>query len=160
MKDYDQLKQNKVTAQNECNAHLNEIVPLLRKWMEPFLGQQVIKANGGYMKKFIDCKPSFSMAGSAREFRWWTTATGYSIRVNGSQCVTDSNGTVYAESSVYLSDLRDGVLTKMYPIESPLKTDYDVAEIKVLLEKIDAKKKEIDILRAALGDFRDGINTN
>ena len=96
----------------------------------------------------------------ANGFRWWLDWSGYSIRVNGSQCVTDRNGTVYAESSVYLSDLRDGVMTKMHPIESPLKTDYDVAEIKVMLEKIDAKKKEIDILRAALGDFRDGINTN
>lgn len=156
MKNYEQIKLNKVEAQNKCHMFLNDLVPQLRDWLEPFVGTAIIKVDGDYMRKVVDSRPQFSKV----NFRWWTTHSSFSIRVNGSYSISDANGTVYADAEVYVAELASNHLIKTYPRSDPLKTDYNKDEIEMWLKNIAGLQKQIDAIKSQMGPFRDGISVH
>lgn len=121
-------------AFNRANAEANRLAPLYLAALAPFVGLPVLKADGTWRQKVRDAFPAPLQPANvspSRQFSVWTeTGAGYSVcfHVKAMEASAgrsdDYQIANYAESYVYVGELRDGVLTKIGNPNGPLPTDY------------------------------------
>jgi hypothetical protein len=137
----------RVAAKNRANANAMALYDAFTKALAPFVGQKITKANGDLLAKVVDALPSLS-------FFHYRDSSQYSLRyvAKESQNLGDGIGCVYEETSVYIGDLVNGVLVKLYD-RPVIRTDYNENEIKLLRKLAEDARDEARKAESALGSF-------
>lgn len=156
MKVYDTALDAKIAARNEVNALANASFPDAVTALQPFVGQKVCKADGSLLEKVKKALPPTLSANGSEAHTWYSTGHGYSLVLNVKTCTCSKarNATPtndyqianYAESTLYLGDLQNGVLTKLHNAPT-YKTDYTadfVREARKEVEQADKAKREAE----------------
>jgi len=124
----------KVAAQNEANRIANAMYLPATEALKPFIGQKVCKVDGGLLEKVKKVLPEASAhEGNHGQRPYYSTGHGYSLTLQIRICEeakrrNGEQGSYYSEAVLYVADLRDGVLIKLYD-PNTRRTDYTEAEI-------------------------------
>ena len=152
MKIYETALSAKIAARNEVNTLANTSFPDAVAALQPFVGQKVCKVDGSLLAKVEKALPPALHANGNEAHTWYSTGHGYSLVLNVETCTSAKGKTndyqiaQYAESTVYLGHLQNGVLTGLCDAPS-LKTDYSedfVREARLEVEKADKAKREAE----------------
>jgi len=124
MKIYDNELDAKIAARNEVNALANESYQAAADALRPFVGQKVCKADGSLLKKVQEALPPSIQQSNGDAHSWYSTGHGYNVVLNvkTSKCTRGKNWTPqndyqvasYAEATLYIGHLQNGVLTGLY----------------------------------------------
>lgn len=146
----------KVAARNEVNRLANAAFPDAAKALEPFVGQKVCKVDGSLLEKVNKALPPTMSANGSEAHSWYSTGHGYNLVLNVKTCkcskarnatpTNDYQIANYAESTVYLGHLQNGILTGLYDAPS-YKTNYSesfVHEARQEVEQADKVKREAE----------------
>jgi len=162
MQSHDTALAAKVAAQNEANAVANQHTPALLAALSPFMGKNVCKVTGELLAKVKAALPALPDYSNNRDVSCWvSTGHGYSITLNVKTChgqrKKDYTGAHYAETLVYLGELSNGELSKLYPFE-PRHTDYTEAEIIAARKEVNAAKDALSKAQGKLAGFGEHDN--
>ena len=139
----------KVAAVNKGNAYAKELYALLTATFTPFLGEQIFKKEGGLMAKVQKVMPALPNGRGLMVYRY---GSDYSlVFVVKTDEVIDGHA-YYAETSVYIGELDNGVLTKMTPW-SDRRSDFTVEEILRKRKAYEEAKKIADDAKGELHPF-------
>lgn len=118
-----ECKVKAVNAAHECGRMLfNELVEIFT----PLVGEKVEKQDGDLLSKIKLLIPDFSDGDRMYVFK---NHSKYSLSWTVKACcVAASNICIYHDISVYIGDLENGVLTKVYP-SFDARSDYTVEEV-------------------------------
>lgn len=140
----------KVAARNEVNAFANASFQTASDALKPFVNQKVCKVDGSLLEKVKRALPVLD--GGHFPQTWYSTGHGYNLVLNVKTCVSAKGKTSdyqlahYAESTVYLGHLDNGVLTGLY--DAPrYQTDYTedfVRAARLEVEQADKAKREAE----------------
>lgn len=109
------------------------IYPELREALAPFVGQKILKADGTLLKKIAELIPKISNYDGISIYK---SISDYNINWSVKSCEQSQSrnsyeghtNTYYYEIGVYVGDIRDGILIRLY--DPPIhKTDYTVEEV-------------------------------
>jgi hypothetical protein len=154
---YDNQLDAKVAARNEVNKAANDSFAAAHEALEPFVGQKVCKVSGGLFDKVYKALPPTIEGGGFGLHSWYSTEHGYTLKLNlktstsyksrlGSECAA------YAEATVYLGDLSNGVLTKLYDAPN-YRTDCTADEIRAARKEVDEAEKAMRAAESKINDF-------
>jgi len=147
VKIYDDALSAKVAARNEVNSIANVRFADAVAALQPFVGQKVCKVDGSLLEKVKKALPETGTDPHC----WYSTGHGYNLVLNVKVCTSartkgDYQLAHYAEATVYLGHLNNGVLTGLY--EAPnYKTDYTeqfVRKARLEAEQADKVKREAE----------------
>src|SRR3954464_8487714 len=99
-----------VEAVNSANKAAMELYPKLAAIFKPLVGQRLVKVSGTeLLKKVEDQLPDFPYNSRLQIYK---TITNYSLSFTCKTCVNvpSQQYCVYKESTVYIGEMRDGVL--------------------------------------------------
>lgn len=117
----------RVAAVNRANSIVNEIAPLYRGAITPFLGQKVIKANGEYLEKV---KKAFPVLPPSADAQIYSPHLGCFV-VKVSENYSD-HSCVYAEPYFYAFYVnQQGIAEAARSEFVPLRTDYTVTGVTI-----------------------------
>lgn len=144
---YDNALSAKIAARNEVNAIANASFADAIAALQPFVGQKVCKVDGSLLEKVKKALPDTSLDPHC----WYSTGHGYSLVLNVKVITSaatkgDYQIAHYAEATVYLGHLSNGVLTELYDAPS-YKTDYTedfVRAARLEAESADKVKREAE----------------
>lgn len=150
MRIYDSELSAKVAARNEVNALANRSFPDAVEALRPFIGQKVCKVDGSLMEKIKKALPPTMSANGSEAHSWYSTGHGYNLVLNVKTAAcskgkgwTQSNQyqtAHYAESTVYLAHLSNGVLTGLYDAPN-FKTDYSEEFVRDARQEVERADK-------------------
>lgn len=141
----------KVAAQNEANTLANERFEPIIKALAPFVGQKICKVDGSLLEKVKKALPVFPSDFNNSSF--YSTGHGYSLRLDIRTChAVEPNGCAYAESTVYLGSLDNGVLIN-YDKAPNLKTDFTEEYVQEARKEVEAAEKAMRNAEAKLYYF-------
>lgn len=122
----------RVIARNRANANAMALYDLLSKVFAPFAGQKIKKVDGTLLAKVQASFPKIT-------FSFYRYRSNYSVCYVAKECqsLSDGNSCVYEEATVYIGDVSNGVLVKLYD-RPELRTDWTVEEVQKL--RIEAEK--------------------
>lgn len=146
----------KVKAVNLANQRGIELYKKLVEIFRPLIGKQVLKANDTLMKKYTDLLPKWPYLALETNVTIYRYSSAYSLVWVVKACISDNPTgpgiAHYAEASVYIGSIRDGVLVE---ISSPFeaRTDYNAADVEAAREKYRIAKKASDDAFSALHPF-------
>lgn len=126
--------QAKVDARNLVNQAVKDNAQMFFDACAPFVGQQIVKADGYFTKKFLAAMPNVG-------FCWGQGR--YSLSRTFKACEAGERSSFYAEAMLYIGDLDGGVLKNLNPNFKPefYPSNYDAAEVeKARLEVRDAEE--------------------
>ena len=157
MRDYaadrDREFRAKVEAVNLANGWANDFHGRLTDVVVPFLGKQVAKASGGLLEKVKKVLPALP-SGS------YLHLTDYSLAWTFKSCVVVRHGDIgvaqYYETTVYVGDLTNGVLTKLHEVRTDRKTDYCADVIYAQRAKVASLKAAYESASGELYPFGEG----
>jgi hypothetical protein len=142
--------ETKVKAFNAAHQFANELYPKLAAVFTPLVGCKVVKVDGSLLAKVASQLPEMP---NTHNLMVYPGHSNYSLRWVVKTSEMDSEHTcLYAEAGVYVADIRDGVVTKIYDAPN-LRSDYAVAEIEVKREIYKAAKRAADAAYSALSPF-------
>lgn len=146
---FDKL-QAKVRAVNRANKEAIDLYNILVPIIAPFVGEKVELKGGGLTAKVKTLLPDFPCTPQLHIHRHisnyslaWTVKTGELV---------GTYGWIFHEVTVYVGDLKDGVLTKII-IPSNRRTDYTEEEVKKNREKLNNVEKAMRAAQSALYPF-------
>lgn len=146
----------KVTARNRVNALALTHTPGILEVLQPFVGQKVINADGTILKKLRDRLPRDAGGNTSRAGWWHYSSTDYRLRVefklNESYDSRGSEIAMYAEQSVDLGTLQNGVLTELGTLPD-LRLTYSTAEVIEARKELQAAKELVSAAQRKLFDF-------
>lgn len=137
----------RVIARNRANANAMALYDAYAKALAPFIGQKILKADGCLLAKVIAVLPTLPM-------HYYREHSNYSLRFVAKECenIQGGCGCVYEETSVYIGDLTNGVLVKLY--ERPtFRTDYCVEEIQMLRQLAEKARDDARQAESKLDGF-------
>lgn len=120
--------ETRIAARNEVNAIAIEYTAKCRLALAPLIGQQIILASGQNSAKFRKICDAFALPVAC----YISTGRGYSVTANFKVCKTTDAGTFYAEATLYLHDIKNGVMMandNYLTHTNHLRTDFDWQEI-------------------------------
>lgn len=139
-----------VKAVNRRNTEIFKIIPDVFTAITPFLGQKIELATGGLTKKVVSALPALPSNTSLQSY--YNTSHGYSLKVNVRTCesVAGNCGCVYSEAVIYIGDLSNGILTKIYEQPNPKHwpVNYTVEQVEILEEGIRHHERELSDFRS------------
>ncbi len=143
MSKYDASLVAKVKAVNDAHTYAPTLHAMLTEAIAPFVGQQIFKADGGFMAKVakvlpkLPCTPALHCyLSSSRYLLSWVVKTCESY-----EYAAGRTGCLYYETTVYVGKLDNNVLTALEPF-TERRTDYTAAEI------TEKRKKAADLKTA------------
>lgn len=140
-----EITRTQVLARNLLNLAILDWVPAMRQALAPFIGQKICKVDGTLLKKVHEVLPP-----SVHDIKlqiYYSTGAGYSLTAGfkvGVYCGENQYGWRYAEATVYLCDLANGVMSRLYNFE-PLnyRTDYTLDEVLSLQGSLRTAKEQV-----------------
>lgn len=145
---------SKVEAVNRCHKLANEFAADLRKALTPWLGKQIIKADGQLMARFkpavdVLCvyRPDLQIVRS----HWGVSCIDFDIKVS---YATGADSCAYYTVAARVANARDCMLIDFRP-EVLLKTDYKVEDIRAIKAEIEAARTLLHAAESKLSPFRE-----
>lgn len=137
----------RVKARNSVNTEANKLFPTLNAIFVPFVGQKILTKDGSLLSKISKLLPEFSRTPKMHIYR---STSNYSLmwNVQASEMCSE-NSCVYAEASVRIGSISDGVLESLYDAPK-YRTDYTVEDIEAKRNIYAEAKKLAD---SALSDL-------
>jgi hypothetical protein len=144
-----------VKAYNRAALAGGKLYEMLSEIFKPFVGQQVCKKDGSLLAKISALIPKFGNTPALMIYKH-TTPLNYSLVwvAKTSEQVQGKEFCVYQEVSVYIGELRDGVLTALCPPPN-LRHDYTVEEVERNRQAVKEAQKTLDDARSKLHPFGD-----
>jgi hypothetical protein len=139
----------KVKAVNAANEYVPQLYDLLVEIFKPFVGQRISKADGCLFKKINDLLPS---PPNKRGLRVYRMSSSYSLVWAIQTCETYPSIAMYHETSVYIGNMRDGVLLSLCGPPEP-RPAYRVEDIVAARDRYKEAKRVADEALALLGPF-------
>ncbi len=138
----------KVEAKNKVNARALAITGAYLAAIAPFVGQQIYKADGDFLKKFKAALPEGVPGDYFFPSRYnLVRVVRDHAEVNGSYSETQ-------EASVYLGKCDGPILTELYqPMPENFRTDYTVEEIVQARKALTEAKRAVSAAESALCGF-------
>lgn len=151
--------ETKVAARNKVNAIALAYTAKCRLALAPLVGQQIILASGQNSAKFRKIHDSLVLPDACQI----STGRGYSVTANFKVCKTTEAGTFYAEATLYLYDIENGVMTAndayLNHIDSDhYRTNFSAKEIVLAREDVTAARKFLQAAEGALYGFGEHDN--
>jgi hypothetical protein len=153
MPNYFARLQAKVAARNHNHVLALSMLPAILEACRPFIGKKVKNADGTLAKAFLKTLPILPHASNGQA---WYQASNYSLTVDvkvSEQFPEPDCGCTYAESTQYLGDLADGILTKVYDMPTGLRADYTAEEIAVIRKSVQGARSILRDLENKLVGF-------
>jgi len=142
----------RVRGVNRANEVANALYHDLRRVLEPFMGQKVVKAEGGLMKKVQDAIATLQLP-STPQLHVYRYQSDYSLVWTVKTCESIPSHTYYHETSVYVGELaHHQTLSKWYDPPKH-RTDYNVSEIQAARDAFKDAEKAFETARSALVPF-------
>lgn len=142
------ILESRIAARNLANAEANRLAPIFRANFAPLVGQKIMKV-GGLMAKYEKLVPEITKHPNLLHMYRYP-GMGYTLNYVVKACVEhEPCGCSYEEVSIYVGELRDGVLTKLMDWEDR-PTDFTV-------EQITQARKACDEARKALHKAESGL---
>jgi len=137
----------RVIARNRANANAMALYDLLSKVFAPFVGQKIEKVDGSLLAKVQASFPKIT-------FFFYRYRSNYSVCYVAKECqsLSDGNSCVYEETTVYIGDVRDGVLQSLYPRPS-FRHDWTVEEVQKLRHEAEEAEKIASDAKSKLCEF-------
>lgn len=144
----------KVAAVNEANAYAKQMYKDLVVALKPFIGCQVIKANGEFTKTLEKALPEFPKFGNnyiqvskkiSRHSVSWTVWVRKEI----------GERSVRHETTVYICNLGGTLLESLYSSEEvdKLRTDYTFEEVDEKFKELKSAEKKAEQIKSSLYQF-------
>lgn len=134
-----------VDAKNAVNAYANEMQRLMLPIFVPLVGKQIIKQDKSLLDRVSKMLPKMPYLPDRHCSHY---RSDYSLWWECHVRLFNNDKSELATATVRIGDIRDQILTKVYDGDDPLKTDYNVDEIREyrrlfrLAEKAAAEAKE------------------
>ena len=141
----------KVAAVNAANKAANELFPVLANVFRPLVGQNITKNDHTLLARIIKLLPEFpalpglSVYGKASEHK-------YNLHFTVKVCEKYGDGCTYYEVGVYIADLTNGVITRIYDAPSHI-TDHSVEKVLEKRKVAEAARKAYDEAKSDLSPF-------
>lgn len=156
----------KVAAANNAHAYALKLYPALADFFADFVGVKIEKVDGTLLKKIADAlEKVFPETGvPSTRLHVYRHTSNYSLAWTVKACESSPGKNSrpgdeyqianYYEITVYIGDMRDGVLTK---ISNPptLRTDYTVEHVNECFAAVKAAEKALSDARSALWPFKE-----
>lgn len=141
----------KVAAINRCHKEAKRVYAEMVAIFAPLMGQKLDKADGSFLEKIRKLLPQ--MPNSAR-LQVYRMSSGYSLGFNVKTCemIEGTHGCLYHEIGVYVGDMNNGVLVKMYDKFSA-RDDYTIEEVLQKRNEYGKAKEAFDAAQSALHPF-------
>ncbi len=142
----------KVNAVNKANAYANDIHGQLVEAFQPFVGTKVLKADGTLTAKVEKMLPAFPHTSALSVYR---NRSDYTLTYVVKVCepIGDGGSCLYHEVSVYVGDVRDGVLTAVAEPVNDRRTNYTVENASLAMEMVRVAEKALSDAKSALYPF-------
>lgn len=140
----------KVAARNAVNRFANEWYARAAEALKPFIGQKICKVDGTLLKKLKEAL--LELPNKGFEMSGWYSADRYSLKAYLKACECTNGIANYADTTLYLGDLTDGVLTRLYDAPN-FKADYTEEFITQTREEIKKAETMMNQAKSKLGDF-------
>jgi len=144
----------RVRGVNAAHAYALQLCPVLRERFAPLVGQKVLKNDGTLMAKYTNLLPEFPYSHRLHVYKH---TSEYSLAWTVKTCEVDvvegTGHAYYYETTVYVGDLSNGVLTKITPHPYTGRTDHTVEGVVAVREEFEAARKVFDDARSALHPF-------
>ena len=147
----------RVAARNAAHQMVNELRPKLRAALRPFIGRQVIKADGDLMKVVFAAVDPILPERKASEYAWFDKSS-YILRWAVQACRTVNGETAYADATVYVGRLDEQTgqtLIEIHEDDGDLRADYTADEVLRLRDDWKKKQAIADNAFSALWPFGD-----
>ena len=141
----------RVEGVNLANSIANELQPKLIEAMRPFLGEKVETLAGPLTKKVSKVIDAIELPNTVR-CHVYRNHSNYSLFWTVKTCLDLNGHAYYHEVSMYVGNLRDGVLESLYE-PNVLRTDYTAEGVYRAREAYKAAKKIADDAHSALHPF-------
>jgi hypothetical protein len=147
----------RVRGVNKANARANKLYDELIPIFKPLVGKPLFKVTGGLFEKYKKLVPDFPYGHGLPQI--YRNSSNYSLsytvktwEAEPSNIPGHSDIGYYHETTVYIGDLQNGVLTKLYDPPN-FKTDYNAADIAAKREAYQKAKEAADKAQSALFPF-------
>lgn len=139
----------RVKAYNRAAEVAADLFPKMRAALEPWVGRQVIKADGELLKKFGESLPELPSGVGIRAYR---TSSNFSLAWTIDTWETGEEFTVYEGMTIYVGNLRDGILESLYDKwdRPPVQTVEDVLTKRAAFKEVE---KAYSAAKSALHPF-------
>lgn len=147
----------KVKAVNSCHDEANKLYDVLLPIFKPLLGCQLDKMDGTFLAKIDKLVPDLPHATKLSVFRS-SSEHSLSFTVKTWEHIADSHGCLYYETTLYIGDMRGGVLIALTERPKPFRTDFTEQEIQDKRITWREARDALDDARSALCPFGEEID--
>lgn len=141
----------KVMAVNAAHKAVNAWRPKLIEFFKQYVGQKIFKADGWLVSRIELKVPKLD---GIQFVSCYFDSSRYSLRYVAKSCVGYGHTCVYYEATMWIGDMEDGFLKKVYDFE-PVKDDYTVEGAVANIKAVEAAKKALDEANSALQPFQE-----
>ena len=144
----------KVQAVNLANKTANQLHATLVQILTPFIGQQIIKADGKLRANITKLLPKFPNDTKILVYQGNSEYNLYWI-AKACQGIGDTSGNhtcLYHETSVYVANITTGVLVSLHDAPN-FREDYTVDEVIAAKLNVDEAQRSLDKAKAVLNQF-------
>jgi hypothetical protein len=150
-----------IAATNKAHSYAQTLKPLLIAAFTPLVGQKIEKADGKLMEKFKKLLP-FEYLENGHQFQKDNGLSVYKVNSNYSLAWVvkaceqlPPTSCVYYETTIYVGDIRGGILTKMFADSNQLRTDYTLEELERNVKAYKDANELMETARSACFPFTD-----
>lgn len=142
----------KIKAVNRVNKVAIEVFPVISKAFKNYVGKQIVKVDGQFLKKVAACLPVYHHNGPFQVIRHYMgNALTYTVKV--SEHIDGSCGCLYEQHTLYIGTIEGGVLVSLFDQPKDCRTDYTIEDILSLRHILDEAKKAVNAARNDLHPF-------
>lgn len=151
----------KVQAKNLVNELAAKLAPAAAAMFAQFYGKQIqLASSTGFIKKFSKAVEALQLPntrGTISETAWVTSSL-YTVmlHVQVEVCVPDGHGhrcSFQGETTVYLGDLKNGIVSRLYTAHEAGRTDFTVDEVLKAREELNAARAAVRDAESKLCGF-------
>ena len=146
-----------IEAENRVNSLINQHLPGMLQRAQGLVGRDVFK-QGGTLR--VDAKKILDVPTLDHPDMIYLNRSTYSLGFTFKSCVTAPNDEAhmsdhcaYAETTVYIGDVENGILQEVNDFGQPRKTDHSFEEVRELQKKAREAKAVYDDARSACFPF-------
>lgn len=140
---------------NDVGAAANAAAAQVTPRLAEFFGKKIVKADGGLTAAFLKAVPlpESERGVNAKHYRFDASGCGLYLTVKG--CAPTGVSCIYHEETMYLGNLRGGVLEESAAATSqrPCRTDWTVAEVLAGRKRYAEAEEAMREARRACGPF-------
>lgn len=142
----------KIKARNEVHRLANEVGPILRKVLEPWIGKKVVIGGPALAAKVKADLEKALAAWKPNGVHYWLPLPAYNIHLSLNVTASDGGEHISADENVYLGEL-EGQTLKELCRHYPQRTDHNEAEVLAWREELKELESRKGTLISKLNHF-------